>query len=154
MQVGLSVSLKLFHNGEICHYNYHFLLWPSLKFIKTTTLLKSIIFWDTMPCSPLKFNHFWGTNCLHLQGLRISPARYHHESKWEAEPPGFTIVSCLAYSSTLKMEAICSSETWVYFQRTTWHYVPDDSTHHNHCYENLKSHITLLLSLFVLQMFL
>jgi hypothetical protein len=29
------------------------------------------------------------------------------------------LVSCLAYSSTLKMEAKCSSETSVEFQRTT-----------------------------------
>jgi hypothetical protein len=28
----------------------------------------------------------------------------------------FTLVSCLAYSSSLKMEATCSSETYVEFQ--------------------------------------
>jgi hypothetical protein len=32
----------------------------------------------------------------------------------------FMLVSCLAYSSTLKMEVICSSETLVDFQQTTW----------------------------------
>jgi hypothetical protein len=31
-----------------------------------------------------------------------------------------------AYSSTLKMEAICSSETSVDFQRTTWRYISED----------------------------
>jgi hypothetical protein len=40
---------------------------------------------------------------------------------------------------SLKMEAICSSETWVDFQRTIQCYNPEDSTHHNHRYENLKS---------------
>jgi hypothetical protein len=43
-------------------------------------------------------------------------------------PPAFTLVSCSAYSSTLKMEAICSSETSVYFQRTTRRYMPEDGT--------------------------
>jgi hypothetical protein len=32
-------------------------------------------------------------------------------------PPAFTVVSCLDYSSTLKMEEKCSSETSVDFQR-------------------------------------
>jgi hypothetical protein len=41
-------------------------------------------------------------------------------------------------SSTLKMEAICSSETSVDIQRTTWRYIPEDSTLHNHRCENLR----------------
>jgi hypothetical protein len=40
----------------------------------------------------------------------------------------FMLVSCLAYSVTLKMEATCSSKTLVDFQRTTWHYIPEDRT--------------------------
>jgi hypothetical protein len=36
------------------------------------------------------------------------------------------LVSCLAYSSTLKMEATYTSETSVYFQRTTWRYIAED----------------------------
>jgi hypothetical protein len=43
-------------------------------------------------------------------------------------PPAFTLVSGSAYSSTLKMEAICSSETSVDFQRTTWRDIAEDST--------------------------
>jgi hypothetical protein len=38
----------------------------------------------------------------------------------------FMLVSCLAYSSTLKMEATCSSETSVDFQRTTVRCIPED----------------------------
>jgi hypothetical protein len=38
------------------------------------------------------------------------------------------LVSCLAYTSTLKMEAICSSETSVDFQRATRRYIPEDRT--------------------------
>jgi hypothetical protein len=48
-------------------------------------------------------------------------------------PPAFTLVSCLAYSSILKMEAICSSETSVDFQRTIQRYIPEDSTLNMHC---------------------
>jgi hypothetical protein len=37
-------------------------------------------------------------------------------------PPAFTLVSCLTYSSTLKMAATCSSETSVDFQLTIRRY--------------------------------
>jgi hypothetical protein len=40
-------------------------------------------------------------------------------------PFAFTLVSCSAYSSTLKMEATCSSKTSVDFQRNTRRYIPD-----------------------------
>jgi hypothetical protein len=43
----------------------------------------------------------------------------------------FTLVSsCLAYSSTLNIDATLSSETSVDYQRTTWHYIPEDRTLH------------------------
>jgi hypothetical protein len=38
------------------------------------------------------------------------------------------------------MEAICSSETSVNFRPTTWRYILEDSTLHNHCCEDLKSY--------------
>jgi hypothetical protein len=57
-------------------------------------------------------------------------------------PHAFMLISCLAYFSTLKMEAACSSETPVDFQRTTWRYIPEDRTLHNHRCENLKSLIS------------
>jgi hypothetical protein len=44
-------------------------------------------------------------------------------------PSALTLVSCLAYS-TLKMEVICSSKTFVDFQWTTQHCIPEDSTLH------------------------
>jgi hypothetical protein len=40
----------------------------------------------------------------------------------------FMLVSCLAYSSTLKMEAICSSKTSADFHRTTRRYIADNRT--------------------------
>jgi hypothetical protein len=44
------------------------------------------------------------------------------------------------FSSTLKMEAICSSETSVSSQQTTRRHIPEDDTLHNHRCENLKSY--------------
>jgi hypothetical protein len=44
-------------------------------------------------------------------------------------------------SSTLKMEAICSSETSVASQQTTRRHIPEDDTLHNNRCENLKSYM-------------
>jgi hypothetical protein len=46
----------------------------------------------------------------------------------------------LNYSSTLKMEAIRSSETSGATQRTTRRHIPEDDTLQNHRCENLKSY--------------
>jgi hypothetical protein len=42
-------------------------------------------------------------------------------------PPVFTLVSCSAYSSKLKMDGIYFSETSVDFQKTTPSYIPEYS---------------------------
>jgi hypothetical protein len=64
----------------------------------TAVAFETSVFHDITPCSPLKFSsrRFGGTCNLHLQDERISQLLY----------AGF-----LAYSSTMKMEATCSSET-------------------------------------------
>jgi hypothetical protein len=41
------------------------------------------------------------------------------------------VVSCLGYSSTLKMEVTDSSGTSVDFQRTTQRYIPEDNILHS-----------------------
>jgi hypothetical protein len=82
----------------------------------TVVVLKSIIFWDMTPCSPLSFNRcFGGTYRLHLQGRRN---RFPLLARWFAEP----------ISLTLKMEAISSSDTSVETQRTTRRHIPEDDT--------------------------
>jgi hypothetical protein len=50
----------------------------------------------------------------------------------------FVLISCMANSSSLKMEAIRSSETSVNFHRTTWRYIPEGRSLHNYRCENLK----------------
>jgi hypothetical protein len=70
---------------------------------------KFYILWEITQCSPLEVNRrFRGTLGFHLPGRRISKL-----VTW------FTLVSLLAYFSTLKMEATCYSETSVEFQPTT-----------------------------------
>jgi hypothetical protein len=89
----------------------------SVRFeILTAVVIKSSIFWDISSCSLLKVNRRFGGTCrLHLQGRRISQALL---------ATCFILVYCLDYSSTLKMEAKCSSETSFDIQRTTRRYVP------------------------------
>jgi hypothetical protein len=51
------------------------------------------------------------------------------------------LISCLAYSSAMKMEGIFFSKTLVDFHQTAWH-VPEGTAGHNrHCCENLRSNM-------------
>jgi hypothetical protein len=60
---------------------------------------KSTIFWFLTPCSLVEIRrHFGGTDWIHFQGREVNEAR--NESK-QAE--SLLLVSCLAYSSTLKI---------------------------------------------------
>jgi hypothetical protein len=100
-----------------------------------------------MLCSPLKVNRrFEGTCRLHLEGQRINQARKHSE---EGTKQSFTVLYFLAYSSTLKMESIRSSETLVDFQRNTRSYIPEGRNLHSPRCENLKSYILFSCPLLV-----
>jgi hypothetical protein len=50
-------------------------------------------------------------------------------------------VSCVVYSSTLKLEIIYFSETSIDFQQTTRCYNPEDKTLHSHRCDNLISNL-------------
>jgi hypothetical protein len=102
--------------------------------------LKRSALCDVTPRSLLKINQSFGGACrLHLRGLLATC---------------FMLVSCLAYSSTLKMEARCFSETSVDFQRTTRRYIPEDRTLHNHRCENLRAYNEIPVSMFLLNEYL
>jgi hypothetical protein len=58
--------------------------------------MKSVVFWDVMACSALKLNQ-------HLETHRIQFKAMF--------PPSFTLISCSACFSTLKMDAVYFSET-------------------------------------------
>jgi hypothetical protein len=60
---------------------------------------------------------------------------------WVESSAWHLLVSCFTYSSTLKMKAICSSETSVDFHRTTQRYNPKYPMLHGHGCENLRSNI-------------
>jgi hypothetical protein len=62
-------------------------------------------------------------------------------------PPALTLISCSIYS-TLKMEAIYSSETSVDFKVTTRGYIPDDITLHNRRCDHLESYVNTCLPYF------
>jgi hypothetical protein len=115
--------------------------------VLTAVLMKSSVLWGITPCSPLKVNRRFGGTCrLHLQGRRTSKQETNVKqvasrvilcnpkfrqvdcSAWYLTC--FTLVSWLACYLTLKMEATCSSESSVDFQRTTRRYIPEDKTLH------------------------
>jgi hypothetical protein len=52
----------------------------------------------------------------------------HRMHSWFGLPPAFKLLSCSAYSSTLKRKAITSSETSVDYERTIRCYTPEDIT--------------------------
>jgi hypothetical protein len=51
----------------------------------------------------------------------MSQARNQRENGWLSLSPSFTLVSCLIYYLTLKMEATCSSEKLANFITPTFH---------------------------------
>jgi hypothetical protein len=74
----------------------------------------------------------WAGGC-RLATSRKLPAIY--------EPEGREIGSSLADFSTLKVEAIRSSETSVQSTRSTQRHIPEDDILHSHRRENLKSYM-------------
>jgi hypothetical protein len=85
----------------------------------TAVIRNSSGFCYITPCSPLKVSGRFGrTYHLHLYGGRIT--------KKAENAASVVLVSFLGYSSTLKMEALCSSEMLVEFHRTAWRYIPED----------------------------
>jgi hypothetical protein len=93
--------------------------------IWTNFLLKSTIFWDITPCSPFSVNRRFGGP--------YRRQRRGRKNKLSKKPGLKQVVS-------LKMEAICSSETSVDTQRTTRRYIPENGDLHNHRCDNFKSY--------------
>jgi hypothetical protein len=91
----------------------------------TAMFMKSSIFWDMTPCSPLKCNRHLGVIYrLHLLGQSISQARYQYDPISEEVFAGFLLGSFF-YS---RKKATRSSETSVGFQLTTLRYIPQDNS--------------------------
>jgi hypothetical protein len=76
-------------------------------------LVKSNIFWNKTPCSPLKINRrFGGTYRLLLQGRRVS-----------------------RQETSVKARGKKNKQTSVHFQLNTRRYIADDNTLYNHCWD-------------------
>jgi hypothetical protein len=102
------LTLTLFQNKT-----HTYLKWNIEGLKKITWASRSMVFWVVMPCSLETAQHFRGIYCPHLLGQRVS----------QAEAGGKQLVSSLAYSLHLKMEAIYSSKMsgcpWA-----AWYYNP------------------------------
>jgi hypothetical protein len=71
----------------------------------------------------------WGTYAHSLLGSRAVQASYwHFRGTYSLHLQGgwLLLAACLAYSSPLKMEAICYFKTSVIFYQTAWHQMPQD----------------------------
>jgi hypothetical protein len=79
-----------------------------------SVLMKSSIFWDTTPCSPLKVNRNFRESCrLLLRGWRVSHARYQQGAKRKHSSARFALRLW-----TWRHMATHPTETSVGFQRT------------------------------------
>jgi hypothetical protein len=82
------------HTSFYILYNF-IIIFTMRKFINVVEfdvlaamVMKSTIFWNIKPCSPLKLNRrFGGIYRLRLQGRRISRARNQRRSRWRYVPP-------------------------------------------------------------------
>jgi hypothetical protein len=91
--------------------------------------MKKAVFWDVAPCRSGVNRRFGGTYRLHL-----------HQSAFNVSHGRFACGLSCNFPSTLKMEAIRSSETSVNTLSTRRH-IPEDCILHSHRRDNLKSYI-------------
>jgi hypothetical protein len=91
--------------------------------------LKSYIFWDITRVACWKSTEVSEEHVTSI--FRIE--EYAKEENNMKQAASSTLVSCLAYSSSLKMEVTCSSEMSVDFQQTTMRPVRDGALHNHRC---------------------
>jgi hypothetical protein len=102
--------------------------------------MKSSVFWDITPCSPLKVNWCFEGTCLHFQSQRISQARNQCESRWKAED-GRCHVPLKCQLTFNRLHSIMSQKI-----RTLWNYT--------RLWNSRKLHLkSLLLSFMLCQAF-
>jgi hypothetical protein len=85
--------------------------------------MKSAIFRDITPCSPVKSQPVFQRNLSPpLQGQQVNHTRNQHDAGSKQS------CACLAYSLTLQMDAMCVFKMLVGFHLTKQLYIPEDST--------------------------
>jgi hypothetical protein len=105
---------------------------------RTAKYMKKAVFWDVARCRNGVNRRFGGTYRLHLQGRKENIRKSAREASVR-DVKGFTCGLSYIFLSTLKMEAIRSSETSVNTTSTRCH-IPEDCFLHSHRHENLKSY--------------
>jgi hypothetical protein len=93
----------------------------------TAVTMKNAVFWDVASRRYFKLNPRFGAYRLHLQCRKIRE-RGSSVSSWQ---PRDNYRSSFSDFTTLKMKAICSSETSVQFTRSTRCHIPEDGILHN-----------------------
>jgi hypothetical protein len=96
----------------------------------TAVTMKNSVFWDVASCRSYVNRYFGGTYRLHLQGRKI---RELWTSVSRCLQYAAAAGSWLADFSTLKMEAILSSETSVHIRSTRRHISEDGILHTELC---------------------
>jgi hypothetical protein len=79
--------------------------------------MKSTVVWDVLLYSPVQVH--WccrGMHCIHPSRAPLATC--------------FLLVTCMVYSSTVKMEAVCSSQTSLNFYQILLCHFPEDSILH------------------------
>jgi hypothetical protein len=76
------------------------------------------IFWDIICCRLMKSQRTFRKNI-----KPSSRSKSHPSEQSTLFAACIFLVSCLAYTSTLKMEVTCSSETSTYFYKATQHHI-------------------------------
>jgi hypothetical protein len=101
---------------------------------------RNAVFWDVAACRSCVNRRFRGTYLLHFQCRKIRDRRTSVSCR-RLQPPAHA-GSSLGNFSTMKMEALRSSETLVHRISTRRH-IPEDGNPHSHRRENLKSYINV-----------
>jgi hypothetical protein len=87
--------------------------------------IKTSVFWDITPCCPVKVNDVSEEHVTFI--FRVEEeAKEETSMKHSASYACFVLCSSFDHSFTLKVEAVCSSETSIDFHRTTRRYIPED----------------------------
>jgi hypothetical protein len=92
----------------------------------TAVTMKNAVFWDVAPCRSYVNRHFGGTYRLHLQGRKIRHQCFRLVVQSAATCSRWFFARGF---STLKMEAICSSEMLVH-TRCTRRQISEDGILH------------------------
>jgi hypothetical protein len=84
--------------------------------------------------------HLLVYKCCHLLGYSVTLSAYDPTFFRNILSPSRHLIHAgflLGWFSTLKIEVIHSSKTFVHIW-STWHFIPEDGNIHNYCCENLK----------------